>query len=221
MINERLMEIHRLLRERFGELGWWPAQSGFEVAVGAILTQNTAWANVEKAIANLKRAGILSAPAINACPDEQLAEFIRPSGYFNIKTKRLKAFTRWLMNETGGEIELLKDRSLFSLREDLLAVKGIGRETADSIILYALDKPTFVVDSYTARIFIRHQLLDEYADYEQIKEFFEGALPQDTGFFNEFHALIVELGKNYCKKSRPKCTGCPLEHLPHRLDDDY
>lgn len=218
MISTRLNEIYGLLLEAFGDQDWWPGDGPFEVAMGAILTQNTNWSNVEKAIANLKKAGIMSAEGINDCPTEQLAELIKPAGYFNIKAKRIKSFVRWLFENCHGQIENLANRCVYDLREELLGIKGIGRETADSIILYAIDKPTFVVDTYTARVFIRHHLIDEFADYEQIKELFEGALPQETAIFNQYHALIVALGKKYCKKSKPDCANCPLNHLPHTVE---
>ncbi|ARN56571.1 endonuclease III domain-containing protein [Sedimentisphaera salicampi] len=221
MIQERLIEIYEILLNRFGRQDWWPGDSRFEIAVGAILTQNTNWNNVEKAINNIKAENMLAPESLYSCPDDKLTELIRPAGYFNVKAKRLKAFLKWLIEDHGADIDSLENIYAGDLREELLSIKGIGRETADSIILYCLDKPCFVVDAYTARIFIRHQFIDETADYEQIKELFESALPEESKLYNEYHALIVQLGKDYCKKRRPLCDKCPLGHLPRSLEEEY
>jgi endonuclease III related protein len=212
--SKDLMEFYEALLARYGPQDWWPGETDFEVMVGAVLTQNTNWKNVEKAIANLKAADLLTPPALDDLAERQLAEYIRPAGYFNIKAKRLKNLIRWLMDEFDGSLKPLRDYSIDRLREELLSINGIGRETADSIILYALHKPTFVVDTYTYRVLVRHGCIDAESDYELIKEFFESHLPEDVQLFNEFHALIVQVGKNHCKP-RPLCADCPLEQFDH------
>lgn len=217
MISEQLTEIYQLLIERFGGQDWWPGQSQFEIIVGAILTQNTNWTNVEKAIANLKSANLLSAEKLYHLESEKLAELIRPAGYYNIKTKRLKNLLSWLFEKYDGQLSALENLGTACLREELLAVNGIGRETADSILLYAFERETFVVDTYTARIAIRHGLINSEADYEQLSELFQSNLQQDAKLFNEFHALLVQVGKNFCKP-KPNCSDCPLNDLPHNLN---
>ena len=217
MSYDRLMEIYGLLFERFGRQEWWPGDSRFEVIIGAILTQNTNWGNVEKAIGNLKKADCLSAAALFEMDIQRLAELIRPAGYYNIKAGRLKSFLGWLNDNYGLDVDAMENLSVWEMREQLLGIKGIGRETADSIVLYAYEKPTFVVDTYTCRILVRHGLIDSECGYEQVKEFFESSLPNEVGLFNEFHALIVQTGKNYCKP-KPKCEQCPLNSLPHEIE---
>ncbi|HUV65549.1 MAG TPA: hypothetical protein VMW24_16750, partial [Sedimentisphaerales bacterium] len=192
----------------------------FEVMTGAILTQNTSWTNVEKAIANLKSAGCLSPEALHRIEISGLAELIRPAGYYNIKAKRLKNFLEWLFDSYDGNLAHLESVATNRLREELLAITGIGRETADSILLYALERPIFVVDAYTARITVRHGLIEPDADYEQLRELFEANLPQDTRLFNEYHALLVRTGKEFCRP-KARCPGCPLEKLPHTTDTEY
>ena len=201
-------------RERFGHRGWWPGDGPLEICVGAILTQNTNWANVEKAIANLNAANLMSVNKLHAKPQAELAELIRPAGYFNVKAKRLKNFIAHVHESFGDDIEAFLDRSVTTLREELLSINGVGRETADSIILYAAGKPTFVVDTYTYRILLRHGLIDSDYDYEMIKELLESSLADDLDLYNDFHAQFVAVGKHYCKP-RAKCADCPLEHLPH------
>jgi endonuclease-3 related protein len=186
--------------------------------VGAILTQNTNWQNVEKAIERLKAAGCLSPQALYDTPIERVAELIRPAGYYNIKARRLKNFLDWLFDNYAGDLNAVAANSVFSMREELLAVNGIGPETADSIILYAFDKPVFVVDAYTCRVLGRHGLIEEGVGYEQIREFFESNLAADVKLFNEYHALLVRVGKEHCG-TRARCNGCPLEELPHNLED--
>jgi len=220
MIGETLTEIYRLLYDSFGPQQWWPGETPFEVSAGAILTQNTNWNNVEKAIKNLKSAGYMTADAIHRIDLKLLAELIRPAGYYNVKAKRLKNFAEWLFVNYGGELENLKDVYTSRLREELLAIKGIGRETADSILLYALGRPVFVVDAYTARITLRHELIDPGADYEQLRQLFESNLPEDVRLFNEYHALLVKTGKEFCRP-KARCSGCPLEKHPHTLDIEY
>jgi len=208
--TRQLLQIYQLLLDHFGPLHWWPADSPFEVMVGAILTQNTAWTNVEKAIANLKRAKMLSPSALERAPVEKIAELIRPSGYFNQKAARLHDFVRFfLAPPVNGKVANLRRMELGPLRELLLSQKGIGPETADSIILYALGLPVFVVDAYTRRAFHRLGLLPEHADYDTTQRLFTERLPVDVDLYNDLHAQIVFLGKDYCKK-KPRCGECPL-----------
>jgi endonuclease III related protein len=218
--SEKVMEIYHLLYEAYGPQHWWPGETQIEIAAGAILTQNTAWSNVKKAIANLKIADCLSAQKLYELKNEELAELIRPAGYYNIKAKRLKNFINWFINEYSGDFKLLEDVNTSRLREELLSINGIGRETADSILLYALERPVFVIDAYTARITQRHHLSDSEADYEQLRELFESNLPQEVPLYNEFHALIVRTGYLYCKP-KPKCEDCPLNKLPHSINIEY
>lgn len=192
-----------------GPQKWWPGETPFEVCVGAILTQNTSWTNVEKAIANLKNRGVLSPHGMYALPPEDLAALIKPAGYFNLKTKRLRNFLKFLIEEYDGDLERMKGEGASSLREKLLSVRGIGPETADSILLYALEKPVFVVDAYTRRIFLRHGAISEEADYHEIQDHMTRHLDTDAATFNEFHALIVNVGKNWCKSRGPDCEHCP------------
>jgi len=217
MTGQSLMDIYELLYERYGPQHWWPGDGRFEIIVGAILTQNTNWGNVERAIANLKAAGVLYPQAIHGMSVEELAGLIRPAGYFNVKARRLKSLIGWLFDQYAGDVDEPSAVDLQTLREQLLAVHGVGRETADSILLYAYDKPIFVVDAYTARVAVRHRLIDADADYEQLRELFQWGLPQDVRLFNEFHALIVRVGKEYCRPTA-RCAGCPLEALPHVLE---
>ncbi|MFQ5975956.1 MAG: endonuclease III domain-containing protein [Candidatus Hydrothermarchaeales archaeon] len=204
------MDIYGILFENFGEQNWWPGETPFEVIIGAILTQNTAWQNVEVAIRNLKDANLLSPRGVLNATDEELERCVRPAGYFRIKTKRLKSFINFLFDECDGDLDKLFKTPLPELRSKLLGVNGIGPETADSIILYAGKKPTFVVDAYTKRIFSRIGILEENLSYEEVKKFFEDNLPKDLKLYNEFHALIVVLGKNYCN-SKPECKKCPID----------
>ena len=228
MTRETLTEIYQLLFDAFGPQHWWPGETPFEVMTGAILTQNTSWINVEKAINNLKNANCLTPERLHTLDQQKLAELIRPAGYFNIKAKRLKNFINWLFENYDGQLENLKSINTNRLREELLRIKGVGYETADSILLYALDRPVFVVDAYTARIAIRHRLIAPEADYEQLRDLFESNLPKsrkgclsaDVQLYNEYHALLVRLGKYFCKP-KAKCSGCPLEKLPHTLDVEY
>lgn len=220
MISERLTEIYQILFERFGPQNWWPGQTQFEIVTGAILTQNTNWANVEKAIANLKSADCLTPEKLHNLDHGQLAELIRPAGYFNIKAKRLKSFLNWLFENYDGRLADLEAVNTYQLREELLSIKGIGPETADSILLYAFGRPIFVVDAYTARVAVRHHLIEPDAGYGQLQDLFQSNLRQDVRQFNEYHALLVQLGKNFCKP-KPKCPHCPLNHLPHTIEVEY
>ncbi len=205
-MNPRLAVFQALL-DRYGPQHWWPGESPFEVMVGAVLTQNTAWENVERAIARLKAAGALDARVIVDSDPRRLAEWIRPAGYFNVKARRLQAFCAWYL-ERGG-LEGLQGRPTEVLREDLLGVHGIGPETADDILLYALERPVFVIDAYTRRLFARLGLVEEDWSYERLRAWFENGLPREVPLFNEYHALIVRHAKEHCRK-RPRCAGCPL-----------
>lgn len=205
-----LLDLHLRLSKFFGPLGWWPAETPFEVCVGAILTQNTSWKNVERAIANLKRECVLTPHCLDVMPIEHLAELIRPSGYFNEKAKKLKSFAAFLMNEFGGRIEAMHAIDTDALRHRLLELPGLGPETVDSILLYALERPVFVIDAYTKRVFGRHGFFEEKITYPKAQEFFEAALPADARLFNEYHAEIVHLAKDFCLKSKPLCGHCPV-----------
>jgi endonuclease-3 related protein len=220
MIRETLTKIYQLLFDFFGPQHWWPGETRFEIITGAILTQNTSWANVEKAITNLKSAGCLTPEKLHNLDPTRLAGLIRPAGYYNIKAGRLKNFINRIFDDYDGNLTNLESISTGRLREELLTIKGIGRETADSILLYAFDRPVFVVDAYTARIMCRHELIEPDADYEQIREFFESNLPQDAPLFNEYHALLVRVGKEFCRP-KARCPHCPLNKLPHTLDIEY
>jgi endonuclease-3 related protein len=196
-----------------GPQHWWPARTPFEVIVGAILTQNTAWVNVERAIENLRRERLLTPRALERVPARRLGRLIRSSGYFRQKAKKLKAFVRFLRVEFGGSLTRMFQTPTAELRVNLLAVHGIGPETADSILLYAGGHAVFVVDAYTKRILDRHSVVREKAGYEEIRQLFEQSLPRDTALYNEFHALIVQVGKNWCRPRAPRCDSCPLGAL--------
>ena len=197
----------------YGCQEWWPADNPFEMAIGAILTQNVSWQNAERAISTLKNESLLSPYALLRTPDDILGELIRPSGYFNAKTKKIKAFAYHLVNKHQGEIEIMLAQDTSTLRNELLSIHGIGPETADAIMLYAGEKPVFVVDSYTTRLLIRMGIITHYTAYSDIQNMFHGSLPQDTTLFNEFHALIDNHGKITCKKNRPLCLECTLMNL--------
>lgn len=215
-VAAQLIDIYARLFAHIGPQHWWPQSDGaFEVIVGAILTQNTSWTNVEKALTNLKRAKLLTPEALNRVTEKRLAALIRPSGYFNLKAKKLKAFVRFLFDQHQGSLSHLFKQADAALREELLAVYGIGPETADSIILYAAGKPIFVVDAYTRRIFTRLGLVREDVTYDETQRLFVEHLPHDEQMFNEYHALIVALGKDICKKIRPQCYVCPLIEICH------
>lgn len=211
MNKEILMEVFQRLYDHYGPQGWWPGETPFEVIVGAILTQNTAWTNVERAISNLKKEGLLTPQAILDMSESELAARIRSSGYYNVKAKRLKDFIRFLFDNYNGKIEEMFKEDPERLRERLLKIHGIGPETADSILLYGGNIPVFVVDAYTYRVFHRHGLLPEEISYDECQKIFMENLPKDAGLFNEYHALIVRVAKEFCKKGKPLCKGCPLE----------
>lgn len=204
-----LMNIYRKLYKAYGPRDWWPAETSFEVMVGAILTQNTSWRNVEKAIQKLKGKGVLNPEGIHDLKKSQLASLIKSSGYYRIKADRLKAFVNFLFEEFDGDLKRMGRERLGELREKLLGVKGIGPETADSILLYGLKKSIFVVDAYTKRILSRHKMILENTAYEEVQKLFMEHLPLDEKLFNEYHALLVHLGKTVCKKI-PRCDICPL-----------
>lgn len=208
---QRLLEIYDRLLACFGHQDWWPGETRFEIMVGAVLTQNTAWTNVEKAITNLKDQGLLSFEAMVAMPHTALAECIRPCGYFNVKASRIHNLLTMVETRYSGDLNLLVQDELPSLRQALLSVSGIGPETADSILLYVAGKPIFVVDTYSHRLLSRHGLVpEEEVDYHAMQELFMDSLPADPVLFNEYHALIVRTGKEFCKKTNPRCSSCPL-----------
>ncbi len=210
-MHEKLCEIYKMLNEHFGELHWWPGETPFEIAVGAILTQNTNWKNVEIAIAKLKQAKLLDPLRLYVVEDSVVAELIRSSGYYNIKTKRLKAFLRFLQEEYAGNMGEMFNEELWTLRGKLLDVNGIGEETADSILLYSGGKPVFVVDAYTRRILERHDIITRDWSYKEIQALFMDNLPQNAPLYNQYHALLVNTGKCFCRKKAPTCRGCPLD----------
>jgi len=216
--GKSLMEIYNLLLSSFGPQNWWPAETELEMMVGAVLTQNTSWNNVEKAILNLKEKSLLSIQNLSQIPSSLLAEYIRPSGYYNLKAKRLKNLINCIVNKYNGDITTLFSLDTETIREELLMVKGIGLETADSIVLYGAERPLFVVDTYTHRIVTRHGLIEEEAGYNDLQSFFMDNLSHDVDLFKEFHALIVKTGKDFCRK-KPSCSECPLDRL-HKVQYD-
>ncbi|HOX36507.1 MAG TPA: endonuclease III domain-containing protein [Candidatus Brocadiia bacterium] len=221
--SEILKLMYEAMLSRFGHQRWWPGDTPFEVAVGAVLTQNTSWSNVEKAIANLRALGALEYEGMRYLDRDALCAAIRPAGYFNQKANKLLHLLDWLGENGGGKIESLSEQGVQSLREGLLSINGIGPETADSIVLYALNKPTFVVDAYTHRIFARHEIISPESTYYEIKDFFEGNLPTDVDLFKDFHAQIVTVGKRFCRKREPACDDCPLKEFlsgPVKLQEE-
>lgn len=210
MIKKQLQRIYEKLYCHFGAQHWWPARSRLEVIIGTVLTQNTAWSNVEKAIENLRKDKMLSLKRLCACNTTRLARYIRPAGYFNVKAKRLKNVLEFIRCHYKGNVGNARSVKTAILRQQLLHVNGIGPETADSILLYALEKPRFVIDTYTKRIFARLHLSAPDVSYEHMQELFMKHLSNDTQLFNEYHALLVRLGKDYCKKTNPTCNECPL-----------
>jgi endonuclease III related protein len=204
------MKMFDLMLNHFGPQHWWPGEDALEMMVGAILTQNTSWSNVEKAIENLKKRGILNIKALHDISIPELAHEIRPAGYYNVKAIRLKNLINYIVERYNGDISTLLMENTDTLREGLLSIKGVGPETADSILLYAVERPVFVIDAYTHRILNRHGLADDQASYDNLQQLFMDSLPEDAGLFNEFHALVVRVGKEYCRR-RPLCNICPLE----------
>ncbi|MFA6810024.1 MAG: endonuclease III domain-containing protein [Desulfoplanes sp.] len=205
-----LLNMYGAMLDRLGSSHWCPGDTPFEIAVGVILAQNTNWQNASKAVFNLKNLDLFSAPALYALPEEDLAEHIRPAGYFRMKASRLKHFLSFLRTACRFDMELLKSQEMETLREKLLQVRGIGPETTDAILLYALDKPSFVVDAYTARILNRHCLMPENVSYPELREYFMEVLDPDIRIFSEFHALLIRVGKTWCKKKAGLCASCPL-----------
>jgi endonuclease-3 related protein len=201
--------MYQKLYQTIGPRHWWPADSPFEVVVGAILTQNTSWKNVEKALGALKEKNILDPLQLYKVDEQYLATTITSSGFFNIKSKRIKSFINFLFEQYQGSLEKMFSEKLTLLREKLLAINGVGPETADSILLYAGGKPIFVVDAYTKRILLRHKVISPRARYSEIQELFMNNLKADVKMFNEYHALLVYIGKYYCKRV-PQCKSCPL-----------
>jgi endonuclease-3 related protein len=207
--GQRLMDMFHILLDHYGPRHWWPAETPLEMMIGAVLTQNTNWKNVERAIQNLKKKDLISIARLHRLPLAELAQEIRPAGYYNIKAKRLKNLIEFMANHCDGDMDALLSRDAQALREGLLSVKGIGPETADSIVLYAAHQPVFVIDAYTYRILNRHGMAEDQATYDELQELFMDNLPEDPALFNEFHALIVETGKDFCRK-KPRCELCPL-----------
>jgi endonuclease-3 related protein len=208
-----IQEVYDRLLAAFGPQRWWPGDSPFEVVVGAVLVQNTAWRNVERAIANLRDADLMTPRKLFAMPEAELAELIRPAGYYQVKLRRLRNLLKLIVEQYDGSLDAMFESGVYSLREELLGVSGIGPETADAILLYAGNLPTFVVDTYTHRILARHGWIGYESDYHEIKDHFEASLPADAALYNEYHALLVRLGKDYCRKTSPKCELCPLVDL--------
>jgi endonuclease-3 related protein len=209
--GQRLMEMFDLLLTHFGSQYWWPAETELEMMVGAVLTQNTNWKNVEKAIVNLKQNNMLNLDCIASLEQSVLARVIRPAGYYNVKAKRLKNLIHFITDQYQADLSLFLEEGTLILRKGLLSVKGIGPETADSILLYAARRPLFVIDAYTHRILYRHSMCEEQATYDELQELFMDNLNEDASLFGEFHALLVQVGKNYCRR-KPLCNSCPLEN---------
>lgn len=210
--EQKVFKIYQILYNHYGKQNWWPADSDFEIMIGAVLTQNTAWRNVEKAINNLKEKKLLNPQKLATLSISKLSQLVRSSGFYRIKAKRLKSLLNFLTKKYSGDIEKLKRKKISILRLELLQVYGIGEETADSILLYAIGKPVFVVDAYTKRIFSRHHYFDKKTSYSKIQEFFAGNLPKSLKIYQEYHALLVRLAKDYCR-SKANCQGCPIKLL--------
>lgn len=209
-----LTDYYKKLSTYFGPQHWWPADSKIEVMVGAVLAQNTAWRNVEKAIANLKTFRLLDARKLHELDVDTLAMAVKPAGTYNQKALRLKALIAWFVERYDADFDRVRAADPERIRQELLDIRGIGRETADAILLYVFEFPMFVIDTYTYRMLHRHGLVGEETTYEEMQELFHRQLPRDTKLFNEYHALIVELGKKFCK-ARAQCDHCPLKvYLP-------
>lgn len=217
-----LKNMYHAMHKQLGQQHWWPGDTPVEVAIGAILTQNTNWNNVEKAIDVLKQHELLDINKINNIKEDKLAQFIRPTGYYNVKAKRLKNFTAYLVDKYKAVIENMQTEDTEKLRTELLSIKGIGQETADSILLYALNRPVFVIDSYTKRILSRHNILSLKHSYEEFQTLFHESVKKDVKTYNEYHALLVNIGKNFCKTNSPKCNNnvaCPLSSFQITLKE--
>ena len=207
-----LNSVYQRLLDTLGPQHWWPAESRLEIIVGAVLTQNTAWTNVERALQNLRDAERLSLAGLDQTSQAELEALVRPSGCYRVKARRLRNLVRFVITQYDGSLERMFAARLATLRQELLRVNGIGPETADAILLYAGDLPTFVIDTYTARVLKRHGWIEPEADYDAMKHLFESQLPHEAQLFNEYHALLVLIGKDYCRPE-PRCEGCPLQEL--------
>ncbi|MBA4019750.1 MAG: endonuclease [Pirellula sp.] len=207
-----VQEAFDRLLERYGPQHWWPGEGPFEILVGTVLVQNTNWRNVEKAIDNLREAGVLTPEKIYALDPEELGELIRPAGYYQVKTKRLRNLLRLIIDQYDGDLDTMFAGNMHALREELLGVNGVGPETADCILLYVGNFPKFIADGYAMRVAARHGWIEFEADYHGLQDFFESRLPAEAPLYNEYHALLVKVGKEHCK-TKPICTGCPLEEL--------
>jgi endonuclease-3 related protein len=210
-VKARLLRAYGALLRRFGPQRWWPGRTAFEIAAGAILTQHTAWRQAARAVAALRARRLLGARALLRARESTVAELVRPAGTYRLKARRLRAFARWLVDRFGGRFDGVRRVPLGPLRRELLAVPGLGPETADAILLYAAGRPVFVADAYARRVLVRHGLLATGAGYEEARAFVEAHLPSDPALFNELHALLVAVGKTYCRGA-PRCTGCPLRY---------
>ena len=211
--GELLPRYYSVLRARFGPQHWWPARTRLEVILGAILTQNTTWHNATLALRNLRKSGLLSWQALRRACLSGLQACVRPSGFYRQKARTIRDFVDWLSREHAGSLDRLFSLSTDELRRRLLDLRGLGPETVDAIILYAVERPLFVADAYTRRVLARHGFVSDAADYHQTQEFLHAHLPPDTSLFNEFHALLVAVGKKHCKPQSPRCAGCPLEEF--------
>ena len=218
-ITQRLIKIYSKLLDNYGEQHWWPADNKLECAIGAILTQNTSWKNVEKAIVNIKSAMDITVENLSAISADELSVLIRPSGFYKLKAKRIKGLLEFILNEYHGNIENMEHQNTITLRSGLLSVNGIGPETADCILLYALNKPVFVIDKYTYRFLYRHGLVERETNYKEMQDLFMENLENRSDLFGEFHALIVEVGKNHCKK-KAICEDCPINFDTHNFSSE-
>ncbi|AFD00246.1 DNA-3-methyladenine glycosylase III [Methanocella conradii HZ254] len=209
IFENELLEIYASLRRAFGHRNWWPAEEPFEVIIGAILTQNVSWNNASKAISNLKREGKLSPSTLYECSVEDIAPLIKPARFYNSKAVKIKNFMEFFFKEYGGDLAAMSSEDSASLRKKLLAVKGLGKETVDCILLYACGKPVFVVDAYTKRIFLRYGILNGDPTYDEIQGYFMASLPPNAALYNDYHAQIVHLGSSICRP-KPLCGSCPI-----------
>lgn len=205
-----LIRYYQRLRGHFGPQDWWPARTRFEVVLGALLTQNTAWVNVEKALGNLRCARALSYAGLRRLRPHRLERLLRPAGYFRQKSRYVRSFLNHLERRHRGSLARLLGQPTGGLRKELMGITGVGQETADSILLYAASRPVFVVDAYSRRVLSRHGLADAKASYDHLQAFFHRHLPRSTKLFNEYHALLVAVGKDYCRARNPDCSCCPL-----------
>lgn len=213
-MSDRIRAIHDHLLDVYGPQHWWPGDGRDEIIIGAVLTQNTAWRNVVRAIDGLKEAGMCDLPSLALSTPEEIAPLIRPSGYYNLKARRLHAVASWFAPNGRARFGAIAKMPTETLRAELLRVPGVGRETADSILLYALERPSFVSDTYTLRIFSRHGFAEEGTDYETLRGIVSAPLPVEVRLYNEFHALLVKIGHNFCKPT-PRCAACPLRGREH------